>query len=77
MGAKLTPVDASRLIRFFEHYGFSQRRQKGSHVSMVKAGVARPLIIPTPGEVTVGVIMSNLRTAGLTRDELLGWLTTH
>jgi len=77
MGAKLTPVDSSRLIHFFEHHGFSRRGQKGSHVSMVKAGISRPLIIPAPGEVTVGVIMSNLRTAGLTRDDLQDWLATH
>ena len=74
MDAKLAPVDCERLIRFFEHHGFTRRRQKGSHLSMVKPGVARPLVIPMHSDVAVFVIMSNLRTAGLTRDDLLAWL---
>jgi hypothetical protein len=41
---------------------------------MVKPGAARPLVIPMQGEVTVGVVMSNLRTAALTREDLLDWL---
>lgn len=77
MVPKLAPVDCEQLARFFENYGFSRRRQKGSHLSLVKAGVARPIVIPMHGEVTVSVIQSNLRTAGLTRRDLLDWLTSH
>lgn len=76
MVPKLAPVDCEQLARFFENYGFSRRRQKGSQ-SLVKAGVARPIVIPMHGEVTVSVIQSNLRTAGLTRKDLLDWLTSH
>jgi hypothetical protein len=35
----------------------------------VKAGVVRPVIIPTYAEVPVFIIRNNLKTAGLSRDD--------
>lgn len=74
MVPSLAPVDCERLARFFEAHGFQRKRQKGSHLSMVRQGTVRPVVIPMHGEVAVMVIMSNLRTAGLSRDDLLDWL---
>jgi predicted RNA binding protein YcfA (HicA-like mRNA interferase family) len=74
MAPRLTPVDCQQLVRFFEHHGFVRQRQKGSHLSMAKPNAPRPVVIPMHDEVTVGVIQSNLRTAGLTREDLLAWL---
>jgi predicted RNA binding protein YcfA (HicA-like mRNA interferase family) len=74
MAPRLTPVDCEQLARFFEHHGFVRQRQKGSHLSMVKPGILRPVVIPMHREVTVGVMQSNLRTAGLTREDFLNWL---
>jgi predicted RNA binding protein YcfA (HicA-like mRNA interferase family) len=74
MVPRLTPVDCNQLARFFESHGFTRDRQKGSHLSMVKKGTVRPIVIPMHGEVSIGVIQSNLRTAGLSKDDLLEWL---
>lgn len=74
MVPRLTPVDCRVLVRFFEARGYRCDRQKGSHLSLVKDGIARPIVIPMHDEVTVAVILSNLRTAGIGRDELLAWL---
>lgn len=74
MAPRLTPVNCEQLARFFEHHGFTRQRQKGSHLSMTRPNTARPIVIPMHSEVTVGVIQSNLRTAGLTREDLLDWL---
>lgn len=74
MVPSLSPVDCEQLARFFESHGFQRKRQKGSHLSMVRPGTLRPVVIPMHGEVTVAVILSNLRTAGLSRDDLLNWL---
>lgn len=41
---------------------------------MTKHGVARPIVIPMHAGVAVGTIQSNLRTAGLSRDQLINWL---
>ena len=77
MVPKLAPVDCEQFAQFFEHHGFTRRRQKGSHLSLVKPGIARPIVIPMHGEVAVGVMQSNLRTARLSRDDLLNWLSRH
>ena len=49
--------------------GFVFVRQEGSHRSYVRAGTARPVVIPTYDEVPVAVIKSNLKTANLNRDD--------
>ena len=41
---------------------------------MVKAGTARPIVIPMHHEVSTGVILSNLRIAGVSREDFLAWL---
>jgi predicted RNA binding protein YcfA (HicA-like mRNA interferase family) len=75
MVPRLTPVNCRELVRFFEAHGYKVDRQKGSHLSMVKAGSPRPIVVPMHDEVSVGVVQSCLRTAGLSRDALLDWLS--
>lgn len=74
MVPRLTPVDCELLARFFEAHGFTRSRMKGSHLSMVRPKTLRPVVIPMLGEASMAVIQSNLRTAGLSRDDLLNWL---
>ncbi len=66
---RLTPVPWKTLECVFLNDGFAFERQVGSHRSYTKEGVARPVVIPAHGEVTVGVIMSNLRTACMPREK--------
>jgi len=71
----LRPVDWKTLVRVFELDGFAKERIRGSHISMVKPGVLRPVVIPKKKEVLVPVIKNNMRTAGMSRErffELLG-----
>lgn len=75
---KLTPVDWRTLVRIFELDGFKQERTKGSHISLVKDGIKRPVVVPTYSEVGVDIIMANMRTAGMSRKryfELLNQVT--
>jgi predicted RNA binding protein YcfA (HicA-like mRNA interferase family) len=44
---KLVPVPYQTLVRIFEKDGFSLARQEGDHRIFTKAGVLRPLVIPT------------------------------
>jgi predicted RNA binding protein YcfA (HicA-like mRNA interferase family) len=64
------------LVKIFELDGFAVKRQKKDHLIMTKPGVNRPFVIKTsPGELPVTHILSNLRTAGISREryfELLG-----
>lgn len=66
---KFTPVDWKTLERIFLAAGFSFARQEGSHRAYVKAGIARPVVIPAYHEVPVFIIRNNLKTAGISRDE--------
>ena len=66
---KITPVSWKVLEAVFLRAGFRFHRQKGSHRSYIKDGILRPVVIPTYDEVPVFVIRSNLKTAGISRDE--------
>jgi predicted RNA binding protein YcfA (HicA-like mRNA interferase family) len=49
--------------------GFSVQRQKGDHLILTKPGVKRPVVIKTsPRLVPVTHILTNLRTAEISRD---------
>lgn len=66
---RITPVHWRDLERVFLSAGFRFARQEGSHRSYVKDGVLRPVVIPAHDEVPVSIIRTNLKTAGLSRDD--------
>lgn len=75
MSSKIVPVHYKKLIKIFRMTGFEVARQKGDHISMTKVGVSRPLIIKTsPHKVAVAHIMTNLRTAEISRDQYFEYL---
>ena len=61
---KLTPEHWRTVEAVFLAAGF----RFGSHRSYVKPGAARPVVIPVYAEVPVFVIRTNLKTAGLSRE---------
>jgi predicted RNA binding protein YcfA (HicA-like mRNA interferase family) len=66
---RITPFYWRDLEQVFVSAGFRFARQEGSHRSYVKAGILRPIVIPTYQEVPVSIIRNNLKTAGISRDE--------
>ena len=68
-GRKIVPLPYARLVKPFELDGFTFQRQKGDHLILTKPGVKRPLVIKTsPRDVPVTHILTNLRTAGISRE---------
>ena len=66
---KITPIPYQKLAQVFELDGFVVKRQKGDHLILTKPGVKRPVVIKTsPREVPVTHILTNLRTAGISRE---------
>jgi len=66
---RIAPVPHQRLVKVFELDGFTVRRQKGDHLILTKPGVKRPLVIKTsPREVPVTHILTNMRTAEMSRE---------
>ena len=69
---KLVPIHYKKLTKIFEKDGFVVRRRKGDHISMVKPGIKRPLVIKTsPKSVPVTHIRTNMTTAGMSRERFL------
>ncbi len=66
---RIVPIRYRTLVRVFEFDGFQVRRTRGDHIMMTKPGVRRPVVIKTsPRQVPVAHILTNLRTAGISRD---------
>jgi predicted RNA binding protein YcfA (HicA-like mRNA interferase family) len=66
---RITPIPYSTLVKIFELEGFSVSRQKGDHLILTKPGVKRPVVIKKGRkEVPVTHIVTNLRTAGISRE---------
>lgn len=66
---KIAPIPYDRFVKVFELEGFTVQRQKGDHLILTKAGVRRPVVIKTsPRDVPVTHILTNLRTAGISRE---------
>jgi predicted RNA binding protein YcfA (HicA-like mRNA interferase family) len=66
---RITPISYLVLVKIFELEGFTVKRQKRDHLIMTKPGVKRPLVIKTsPGDVPVTHVLSNMRTAGISRE---------
>lgn len=64
----IRPIHYQHLIRVFEGDGFSFCRQEGDHRIYTKAGVRRPLVIPTYKAVPVFIVKNLLRTSGMSRE---------
>jgi predicted RNA binding protein YcfA (HicA-like mRNA interferase family) len=67
--ARITPVHWKVLECIFKKVGFVFERQTGSHRCYIREGTNRPVVIPTYNEIDIEIIKSNMRTAGMSRDE--------
>lgn len=66
---KIISIPYQKLVRIFELDGFVVKRQKGDHLILIKPAVKRPVVIKTsPHQVPVTHILTNLRTAGMSRE---------
>ena len=66
---KLPVCSGEAAIRAFERAGWIRDRQRGSHVSLIKAGVPIVLTVPLHRELGPGLLRSLIRKAGLTVEE--------
>lgn len=66
---RITPLHWKVLECIFLKAGFVFEREESSHRVYVKAGVGRPVIIPSYTTINLHIIMGNMRTAKMTRTE--------
>jgi predicted RNA binding protein YcfA (HicA-like mRNA interferase family) len=69
---RITPIHYRKLVKVFELGGFTVKRQKGDHLILTKPRIKRPVVIKrSPREVPVIHILTNLQTAGISRERYL------
>lgn len=64
---KLAPTSWRVQVAIFEADGFTLSGTKGSHMAFTRDGWLRPVIIPKHDEISVMIIQSNMRTAGMSQ----------
>jgi hypothetical protein len=69
---KLRPLPGSVLVKFFCKHGFTASSRRGtSHIVLRKPGCMRPLVIQDKREIPVFIILNNLRSAGIDREQFI------
>ena len=69
----LPHLSGREIIRALEKLGFSQARQRGSHVVMKKSTTTGSIgcVVPFHGEVALGTLRSILKQAEVSADEFI------
>ena len=70
---KLPVLSGREVIKILKKIGFEEKRQKGSHIILVKDAEEgkRAVVVPNHKEIDKGTLLEIIRQAGLKRDEFL------
>ena len=70
---KLPVLSGHKLIKILKKAGFEEKRQKGSHVILVKEDVnyRKVTVIPLHKEIDRGTLIEIIRQCGMKRKEFL------
>jgi len=76
MGPKIPIVTAKELIRALKRAGFSEDRQKGSHLTLVNTKTNKSITVPvhTGVDIGKGLLKRIITDAGLTIEEFVNLL---
>ena len=75
---KLPAIKPRQIIRFLEQHGFVLDHTSGSHLIYYHPASRRRAVVPQHNrDLPKGTLMSLLREAGFTRDELIEFLNGH
>lgn len=69
--SQLKPIKWRRFEKFLLYVGCGLKRQKGDHRVYWREDLKRPIILPTYDEIAKFIIVSNLKTLGITVKEYL------
>jgi predicted RNA binding protein YcfA (HicA-like mRNA interferase family) len=72
--AQLPVISGAKAVRAFETAGWTQDRQRGSHIVMLKSGRNVSLSVPQHRELGPGTLRALVRAAGMTVDEFVALL---
>ncbi|MEK6301550.1 MAG: type II toxin-antitoxin system HicA family toxin [Acidobacteriota bacterium] len=68
---KLRVLSGREVCRILEAHGFTQIRQRGSHIVMQQRGGGTTVTVPVPdhSEIKIGTLLSIIRQSGIPRSE--------
>jgi predicted RNA binding protein YcfA (HicA-like mRNA interferase family) len=69
---KLPHLSGAEIIRALERLGFTQARQKGSHVILKRGSIG--CVVPLHRQVKIGTLAGVLRQAGVSAEEFIATL---
>ena len=72
-GKKLRGVSGRDAVAAFKRFGYVERKGKVDHVNLVKTGSPR-LTIPLHRELSVGLLLHEIKKAGLTVEKYVDLL---
>jgi len=68
---KLKRIHWKKFEKFLISAGCEFISEEGDHRKYLKSGILRPIIIPRVKELPQFIILNNLRTLGISRDEYM------
>ena len=73
---KLPVLSGRDVIKILKKVGFEEKRQKGSHIILVKESKdgRKGVVVPNHKEIDKGTLLEIIRQAGLKREEFLNLL---
>lgn len=69
--SRISPVHWKEFEKFLFSVGCEFKREKGDHRVYWKQGINRPVLIPRDAILPVFIILNNLRTLRVSREEYL------
>jgi predicted RNA binding protein YcfA (HicA-like mRNA interferase family) len=69
--AHLPRISGREVVKVFESLGWSQARQSGSHIILVREGHSATLSVPDHKEAAKGTLRSLIRSAGITVEDFV------
>lgn len=72
--ARIGSIHWKEFERFLISVGCTFKREHGDHRVYWKPGLNRPVIIPRDSQLPPMIILNNLRTLGISREEYLAYL---
>jgi predicted RNA binding protein YcfA (HicA-like mRNA interferase family) len=74
MTRKIGAIHWKKFESFLLSIGCEFKREKGDHRVYWKEGIRRPVIIPRDTDLQPMIILNNLRTLGISREQYLDFL---
>ena len=71
---RLPLISSARFCKILKKLGCKLDRIEGGHHIFVRDDLLRPLVVPTRKQLPVFIILNNLKTLGISRDEFIAEL---